>query len=224
MKIPIAAIREQLELYVGWTYSLDDPRYPVPLPGLRLPPPPPRQTNCCAFVEGLIVGAARASIPDLEWGRAAHRRAMVWHAGDRFGPVEALVDAGLAVRRAECTDAPPPPWSVCQGWRGNRGHTFIVAATDGDKVLILEANSARGLNGVGWRAAGGLTSGRAPDGWQTVRDVWTWRRVMDAYPELAIAALCIDAADDPLGDLDELASLPEPFIPGEPEGGGSIRG
>ena len=189
------AILETLKNYIGWSYSSGDPRYPSDLPGIRLPRSPPEQTNCCAFVEGLIIGAAMECVADLEWGMAAHRRAMIWTPADRFGPVGVLVDAGLAVPHTVRRDTPPPPMSVCLGWRGTRGHTFIIADTDGGRVLILEANKGRGLNGVGWRAGGRLTSSTQPDGWQTVKDVWDWRRVMKAYPELAVAAVRIDRAD-----------------------------
>ena len=202
------ALADQLAKYEGWTYSLNDPRYPTALPGVRLPMAPPNQTNCSAFVEGLVVGAAK-----VPWSLDAHRRAMIYDLAMRFGPVEALVDASLADQGDP--RGVPEAWSVCQGWRGPRGHTFIIAAVHEEAVAILEANRGWGLNGVGYRGHGAVL----PEFWWREPRRWTWARVKDTYPELAVGALRLEPRA-----LADLRDLPEPFIPGKPEGGGSIRG
>jgi len=219
--ITTEALAAQLEMYLGWRYSPGDPRYPHPLPGVRLPRSPPAQTNCCAFVEGVAVGAAVRSGIGVPWGLAAHQRAMLQDPDHRQSPVEVLVDAGIADRWPD--DRVPPPWSVCQGWRGHRGHTFLIADVQVDRVLILEANRGYGLDGVGWRGHGMATNIEPPAMWHRDPRAWTWGRVRETYPELAVASLQVDRTD-PDGDLEDLESLPEPFIPGKPEGGGSVRG
>lgn len=190
--ITLQALQEQLALYRGWIYS-HDASYPSALPGVRglrlSPPSDKRQCDCCTFVEGLVIGAAVRSGAAVEWSQHFHARAMVAQLPrDQWGPVEALVDAGLATPLE--AGALPPPWSVLQGWRGSRGHTFVVADSDADlgNVLVLEANSAYGLTGPGYRAIGPLAGGAPELGARDPR-CWTWSRVRMAYPELRGVAL-----------------------------------
>ena len=187
MVITADALREQLGLYLGWGYSPGDPRYPCALPGVRLPQSPPRQTNCCAFVEGLAVGAAVRSGADPGWSLARHKRAMIYDPADRAGPVEVLTAAGLADPVA--VDRPPPVWSICQGWRGPRGHTFAIGDVEGDAVAIIEANRGYGLDGVGWRGHGVATDVAPPMLWHRDPRAWTWAGVLAVYPEIYACAL-----------------------------------
>jgi len=216
MTLTTTALREQLELYLGWSYDLHDPRYPTQLPGVRLPAAPPRQTNCCAFVEGLVVGAA-ARAGEVPWSLAAHNRAMITDAAHRYSSVEVLVDVGLA-ERCSPMDSAPPAWSVCQGWRANgHGHTFLIADVhEGTRVLILEANCAYGLNGVGWRGHGMAQASSPPALWYRDSRAWDWDRVRATYPGLKVAALRIDR-------LAELVDAGDQLPDDAPEGGGSIR-
>jgi hypothetical protein len=52
-----------------------------------------------------------------------------------------------------------------------------------DKVLILESNTAYGLDGVGYRSIGMLRDKglKPPVQWWNLPDVWTWRRVCSTY-------------------------------------------
>lgn len=206
------ALLEQLALYRGWVYG--SPRYPSALPGVRLPLAPPNHVDCCSFVEGLVIGAAVRAGLDPGWGLAEHNRAMVLTPRDRFGPVEVLIDAGLAWPLA--LDDVPPAWTVCQGWRRDGGgHTFLIAETAGQRVLLLEANRGYMLNGPGWRAIAPLGEAREdqdglPPKWWQDPLAWTWAMVRDLYPELAVCALRVG---------DDRAVLPERW----PEPKGSIR-
>lgn len=206
------AMLEQAALFRGWVYGT--PSYPVPLPGVKVPLAGRHYTNCCAFVEAVVVGGAHFAGLDLGWGLAQHNRFMIVAPRDRMGPVEALIDAGVA--HPWDATKPPPPWSVCQGWNGSRGHTFLIADSAGDDVLILEANKAYGLNGPGWRSMGPIEGAAIPSGWQQHKRCWTWSRVRAEYPEIAVCALRVVAdAELPAAD----AVLPDR----EPEGGGSVR-
>lgn len=188
--IPEAGLLAQLECFRGFTYSLGEPRYPTPLPGVRVPMAPPDQTNCCAFVEGLIIPTADRWL-GAEWGLHQHKQMMIM-GGDLFSPIAALITAGLAT--AIDPEGPPGRWAVVQGWnqKRTRGHTFIVARHDreSDTVLTLEANNAFGLNGVGHRGLGPI------DNWPTVEldarligSPYTWADFRHRYPDMAVCAL-----------------------------------
>lgn len=178
--LSLQAIHRQLDLYAGWVYA-SDAHYPTPLPGIKVKLSPPNYTNCCAFVEGVIVPAS-----GIDWDMEQHRRAMVWSAADRFGPVGVLCDAGIAWPQPN--DDAPPAWSVCQGWRGTRGHTFIVAASDGVHVTLLEANKGRGLNGTGWRGVAPLQPGD-----EVPKPSLPWGDIRAQYPDLAVCSLRVGA-------------------------------
>jgi hypothetical protein len=103
-----------------------------------------------------------------------------------FSPVTAAVESAMAIP-VPSPDAPPHPWTLIQGWRQQwrGGHTFLIvdhhAATD--KVLMLESNSAYGLDGVGYREIGTLRDKgiTPPAQWWTLPKVWTWRQVCSTY-------------------------------------------
>lgn len=200
MALREADVLDVAEAFRGARYSLTDPRFPHKLRGVSgLRAPPPLQTNCCALVESLVIGAA-----DCEWTQAQHRLMMIdGPPVGSFSPVDTLVRAGLAVPGTS-PDAVPPPWSVVQGWRADGpdadllpdgGHTFLVVRSNGPLVLILEANLSFGLDGVGFRGGprfeGDLDLGAymRGDGWAARSNVWSWARVRRLYPELRWCAL-----------------------------------
>ena len=185
-----SALIALLPLFHGYSYDLDQPRYPFELPDTRVPQAPPEQINCCTFVEALLVRAwSDAHGSRFHWDTARHRQMMINEADDLFSPVTAAVDSGMAVA-VDDADQIPRPWTIIQGWRpGFRsGHTFLVVAHDpgSDRVLTLEANSAFGLNGVGCRTLGNLRDlpgGRPPADWAQRADAWTWQRICTVYRE-----------------------------------------
>jgi hypothetical protein len=176
--------------FYGWAYSKDHPgdrpAYPRHLRGVQLPLAPPLATNCCCFAEAIVVGAAQDLDPDFTWSRQQHDQMMILDPAHLFSPVEVLVAAGLA--KTNPPGEVPPPWSVVQVWRVDRkqGHTFIVAdsRTDIKRVLVLEANCAYGLNGVGWRRFGPLTAESPavpPKAWYASARATSWPAVLAAY-------------------------------------------
>lgn len=218
--IPESELFAQLERYKDYRYSRLNPHYPTAVPGVRLAQGPPELTNCCTFVEGLLLPVAASHVVGLEWGLKRHSQMMIT-GHDRLSPVAALIDAGLADRADP--DACPLRWSVVQGWRTpESGHTFIVAdSAHGDLVLILEANCAYGLDGVGWRGIGNIrdVGSQFPECWWG-KTSWTWARVLDTYQSgIAVCTLRVEC-DDPVRSL--VDSTGGPSTP-EPMGGGSIR-
>ncbi|MFY2558559.1 hypothetical protein ACN469_13085 [Corallococcus terminator] len=188
---PLAIREERLVTLLGglrgFRYDLDRAYYPWPLPGIRVPLAPPQFNNCCTFVEALTVKAfADAHGDSFTWDSRRHRQMMIASTEDYFSPVTAAVESGMAIP-APSPDVPPHPWTLIQGWRNQwrSGHTFLVVdhhpATD--KVLVLESNSANGLDGVGYRGIGNLrTLGiQPPANWWMLPDVWTWRRLCSTY-------------------------------------------
>ncbi len=197
--IPQSALLAQLRRFIGWRYNGSRARYPMPGPGWG-EHAPPCVTNCCCFVEGLIIPAAANHVAGLLWTLQRHRQMMVL-TGDLFGPITALVAAGLA--HEHDVESSPPDWTVCQGWDAEwkRGHTFIVAMGDPPGgLLILEATNGWGLDGVGWRGVGPLSdlvatpqaAWRAPVPVGERRWRWDWDRVRATYPHLRAAALLVD--------------------------------
>ncbi len=220
--IPRSLLIAQLERYAGWTYAPDGPdgvrhvTYPSPLPGMPgLTAPPPTVTDCCSFVEGLIIGPAGAA-GHGEWGRAFHNRMMILdEKRDRFGPVDVLVDVGLAERLKPSDEVWPTP-AVAQGWGPSGGHTFLLWERSGDAYLRLECSKSQG--GVVWRDVGRVISATPPDDWAKRARPWSTARIRRWYPELAICALRV------VDDVEQLAALGSPVAGGRgPEGGGSIR-
>ena len=179
--IPEATLIEVLQAFVDFEYTRHDARYPFALDGFGLPVAPPLENNCCTFVEALVFGAWQRAHPGVfDLSRPIHRRMMV-EAPDYYSPVNALIELGMAT--PVDLDAPPPPWTVVQGWQSQwgKGHTFIVVDVDPEtrRVLTLESNksSALRLDGVGCRAIGNLRDlpgARPPAAGRKDEDVLTW--------------------------------------------------
>lgn len=195
---------ERLKDFSGYGYDMTrGVCYPWPLPRLRVPTGVrPPKTNCCTFVEALLVKAWEDAAPDLlEWGPERHRQMMIW-GEDLFSPVTAVVEAGMAVP-IEPPETALPPWTLVQGWKDLRakkgGHTFLIVAQRGEAVLTLEANSYYQLDGVGFRGLGHAEDfgfEPPPNWWEDAAlwqdgKVWTWPRLRAAYPDLRMARLKI---------------------------------
>lgn len=193
MAIDEHALTSLFGAFHEYSYDLDEGHYPWPLPTARVPLAPPRQNNCCTFVEALVAKAyANANVPGFVWDARRHGQMMVDSDDDYFSPVTAVVDSGIAVP-APSPDASPHPWTVIQGWRRmwRQGHTFIVVDHHAptDRVLLLESNAAYGLNGPGYRELGALRlhaggaggAPVAPTKWWENEASWTWTRVCSTY-------------------------------------------
>ncbi len=181
-----------LPAFHDFTYDLDEARYPYDLPGFKTPLAPPAQNNCCTFVEGLVAKAWTENL-DVEWTRQRHGQMMIFSADDFFSPVSALVESDIATM-IEDEDAPPPNWTVVQGWRKQwtSGHTFIILSHDvaSDRILTLESNSAYLLQGVGFRKIGNLRDFPAPpENWWERDDLWTWEQLKGVYRFRKMCAL-----------------------------------
>lgn len=113
-------------------------------------------SNCCMFVEAVLIGAAMRSpqADRLAWGMVRHNWAnIVGNAKGAGGAKEtateliqmcsslrAYTEAGLATMAEP--DEEPSDWCVCQGFRNDKGagHTFLIMAYEEGKCLTLEAN------------------------------------------------------------------------------------
>ncbi len=192
--IPEAALLAQLELFRGYGYSGGSPRYPAAIPGVLVATAPPKRTNCCCFVEGLIVPVAARLVDEFAWNWRRHRQMMIMDRDRRFSPIVALVNSGLALM---CDpDDPPGDWAVMQGWNEDfsNGHTLIIARHDTatDQVLTLEANrSARyDLIGVGHRGVGHIDNWADFDLMARLQDSpYDWADLCETYPKRAVCAL-----------------------------------
>lgn len=196
--VPESALVDQLALFRRYTYALQGTVYPKALlgnPRVRVAgPTPPRTTNCVTFVEALLVYAWQQERPGFTWNEHRHGQMMIFSLTDRFSPVTAVVEHGMGVAADE--RALPAPWSIAQGWRKNGGgHCFLVVDADPatDRVLILEANQAHRLNGVGFRKLGTLEANPNGPGatWMDRKEAPTWTKVRADYPELRVARLAV---------------------------------
>lgn len=181
----------QLEKFIPFRYASDDIRFPDYIQGIATPVSPPYNTDCVAFLEGLLVPVACRADPYLLWGRDRHRQFMI-RTPDRFGNITAVCEAQLAEPISE-----PAPWTLCQGWRRNgTGHAFMVVRPDltSGKVLILEAS--KWLSGVGWRGVGTIRvkGCTIPSDWQDRAP--TWDRVKEDFKELKMAQLLVELTDE----------------------------
>jgi len=181
-------LTDYLQRFRGYSYSLSEPRYTAPLPGVTVKIEPPKQNNCCVFVEDLIVHAFQAAGWAFSWNLTRHNQMMIVYWDDLWSPPRCLgeVDIALGMLEPAETGPLPAPWTVCQGWGTSSGHTFIVVASHAPtgKVLLLESNSAYGLNGPGFRGLGDLDPylDSGPGRWWEDPDVPTWAAVHAKYP------------------------------------------
>jgi hypothetical protein len=194
MAIPESFLLKRLRDFAGYDYNLKDSiSYPWPLPGVQVNTRPPKRINCCTFAEGLLVKSWEDAVgARLSWSQKSHKQMMIMETGDYYSPVTAVIEAGMAVP-VNSTEAPPPPWTIIQGWREQwaRGHTFILVANRNGKVLTLEANESFKIKGVGFRGLGNAESFgfMPPPKWWEAPEVWTWKQIRDAYPFHKLARL-----------------------------------
>jgi hypothetical protein len=179
---------EVLQEFRGYSYASSNPRYTGPIPNITIPIAPPKQNNCCVFVEDLVVHAFEAARWTFHWDITRHNQLMIADWNDIWTPPHGVADAGLAlaVSGPSTLQALPAPWTVCQGWNGSSGHTFIVLAVHAQtqKVLILESTNGYGLNGPGLRGLGDLDNYLAsgpPPGWWLQSSVPTWQDIRERY-------------------------------------------
>jgi hypothetical protein len=169
--------------------------YPWRIPGVSVEvqtkghPPAELQTNCCCFVEALLVRAFWERDQRLRLTKNFHKAFMA--IGDHYGPVHASIELGFA-DPVQPSTYPDHPWLVCQGWNEDfsRGHTFFLVKTEaGGRVLVLESNNAYAVRGVGWRGLGGLDNFPNPP---DAPKWWTWDKLLIRYPNLRAAAIRLD--------------------------------
>jgi hypothetical protein len=153
---------------------------------LATPVSPPYNTDCIAFLEGLILPVACRADTLLLWGRERHKQFMIRDARYPFSNIDALVEADLAIEVET-----PGPWTVVQGWRGNgTGHAFAIVRCSDNHCLILEASKA--LLGVGWRGIGNIRARgcKIPTDWQSRSP--TWERVKSDFSKVRMAQLLVE--------------------------------
>lgn len=235
--IPEQVLLDNLAAFVGWRYDKDNPRFPIRLPGLKTPMGPPKQTDCVSFVTGLIYPSAAQVETIRGWNAWRLRQAQIAIKGHPWGPLEALVDLGLAEWRD--VSEGPVPWTVVQGWEDpdtyDDGHALIIPDVSFEpeglletKVLWAEANYANGLDirdepprsGVGFRRVAMLDGGALPVGWHEHSRCPTWRDVLGFRRHVRCVALHVDRGDEAqrLFDMGTPANYEKP-----PESGGSTR-
>jgi hypothetical protein len=182
------ALTDTLQRFRGYVYASGNPRYTGSLPNTVVPLVPPKQDDCCTFVEDLVVHAFQAAGFAFVWDQHRHEQLVVADWNNLWSPPQGLAESGLAraVVGPSSSTPFPQPWTVCQAWSPSSGHSFIVMATHAPtgKVLILESNYAFGFSGPGLRGLGGLdqylTSG-PPANWYTDPEVPTWDQVKERY-------------------------------------------
>lgn len=186
-----------LQRFADYRYSWSKVVYPWPLrgfPHLRTERGSDDRadlaTNCCTFLEGLLVRAFQEKNPDMLWSRALHRAFMIIpqpHAppeqggkADIFGPVHAAIESGMAEPRLQ--DDLVGDWLLVQGWNKalTRGHTFVVVRVEGERVLVLEANNTGAtVRGVGYRGLGRVADFPLPP---KPPEHWKLKHLRSAYP------------------------------------------
>lgn len=164
--IPLSSLRQALAAYEGWAYApavdgVRDCRYAHPIaPWCQ--PPGPQQTDCVAYVVGVVLGACHLAGVEVPWPIERHRQALVStelqaHAlaearagksesGHRhlFGLPDALEAAGLAYPLEH--QHTPPSWSVVQAWSSGwrSGHAMLLGQVGGRTVDLHEASRKAG--------------------------------------------------------------------------------
>lgn len=184
LQVPESAITSLLPTFVPYTYG--EGRYPWAMPGIASSKVgPPLQTNCCCFAEALLWRAwSQCHGAAFQWNLHLHEQFVIYAENlqrDRFGPINAAVQAGMAVELPE--GAPPTSWCLAQGWKGHTtgGHTCIIVAHHAptDRMLLLESNDSPSyrVTGVGYRKFGNLSQFpgcRPPARWWEDPSAPTW--------------------------------------------------
>ena len=154
-------ILSAIKCFDGWGYSRNDVQYPWAIPGVDLFVVPVTGakgvTNCCCFVEAVVLRAYDVQ----EWGLERHNCSMLVDARRPYSTVEVLEDAGLTMATENAGRTGVPRWYAVQGWRGGLvdipqcgGHTFLVEAWPGEAMVTMhEANVSTGVHSLSttWR-------------------------------------------------------------------------
>ena len=158
-------IRDAIGCFDGWTYTpmrpdgkrREVPHYPWDIPGVKneiiAPEGTTSYTDCCAFVEAVIISAYEIE----EWGSVRHGKSMLLSRSQPFSPVDVLADAGLVATSPQ--PATGPAWYAMQGWRTDaiekvalpttKGHTMLIVVEEGAEngaVTVHEANVGKGVH------------------------------------------------------------------------------
>lgn len=201
LSVPESALINLLPEFLGYSYKSTGARYPFKIPAI---PDSlvgePRVNNCCTFVEALLVGAWKnVHGDDFEWNSRRHSQIMIM-SSDLFGPVTAIVEAGMGEELPD-KHALPPPWTIVQGWESidplKHGHTFLILDSHPptQKILTLESNFALGMNGPGFRKVGDLDNfpNQHPgSNWYQGDAVWTWDKFHNSFHHMKLAKLNVE--------------------------------
>jgi hypothetical protein len=226
LSVQEAEIVKLLPSFKGYTYGFaskgQEPRYPFTLPGVSVQQAPPKQNDCCTFVEALLVKAwANTHGSKFAWSLDRHKQMMIQDPDHLYSPVTAVIEAGMA-KAVSSTTQSPPPWTLVQGWHTLKplsGHTFLVVAVDPatSRVLTLESNFTYGLNGPGFRELGDLdtfpTLHPGKD-WAKDSSLWTWSKFVSTYPHRQLARL--NVLSPTWAGSGGSGGGPTPYIPSRP--------
>ena len=192
--LPEAVLIDGLQSFVGWEYSLKEPRYPYQLGSFKLKEAPPNATNCVCFTEALLIKAWQKQFPSFPWVKSDHDLFMVPE-NRRYGSVDVTVSAGLGVQQRS-PRALPAPWTLVQGWTSSgRGHSFFVLDRDEatERVLTLESSKWNQITGVGYREIGDLHECgedlHPGSDWHVGTQVWSWASIKRTFVKRRMATL-----------------------------------
>lgn len=199
--VPESALIKLLPEFRGYSYAKTGARYPFKIPAI---PDSlvgePRVNNCCTFVEALLVRAWKDVHGDaFEWNSQRHKQIMII-SDDLFGPVTAIIEAGMGEDLPDI-HALPPPWTIVQGWESidppKHGHTFLVLDSHPptEKILTLESNLSLGMNGPGYRKVGDLDdfpNQHPGSNWHQGAAVWTWNQFHNSFHHIKLARLNVE--------------------------------
>jgi hypothetical protein len=197
-----SSLIELLPAFSGYTYDLQEPRYPYKIPGISSTlVEPPKANNCCTFVEALLVKAwVDVHGDDFSWTSTNHKQMMIMLPGDLFSPVTSVIENGMGAEIPDKTKL-PDAWTIIQGWKSlnppNGGHTFLIldAHSPTQRILTLESNKAFDMDGPGCRRHGDLDNfpNQHPgSNWHTNDKLWTWQRFLDFYPHMKLGRLNVE--------------------------------
>ena len=90
-----------LASFKGYTYAStskgQQPRYPFALPGVSVQQGPPKQNDCCTFLEALAVKAwANVHGSAFVWNLDRHKKMMIQDPAQVYSPVTAVIEAAMA--------------------------------------------------------------------------------------------------------------------------------
>jgi hypothetical protein len=174
-----SVIVSKLKDFRNFSYA-QPAKYPYDkLAGVSVPMQPPKQNDCCTFVEALLVKSWEDAVKNFSYDKPKHEKWINNFGGDgstRMQVLDPVIDTGMGTNPALKedgtpaigTDKKPTAWTIVQGYElpkskplstkkekgWDTGHMFIIVDIhpETDRVLVLESNTAgTGLNGPGFR-------------------------------------------------------------------------